>query len=62
MTSNQTDLLIQMVMNEATRLGDFLAGLDKSAWSRDCACEGRVIGDMVAHLAGGAATWAYSIN
>ena len=62
MASNQTDLLIQTVMNEATRLGDFLAGLDESAWSRDSACEGWVIGDVVAHLAGGAATWANSIN
>jgi len=62
MASNQTDLLIQTVMNEATPLGDFLAGLDESAWSRDSACEGWVIGDVVAHLAGGAATWANSIN
>lgn len=62
MASNQTDLLIQTVMNEATRLGDLLAGLDESAWSRDSACEGWVIGDVVAHLAGGAATWANSIN
>ena len=53
MASNQTDLLNQTVMNEATRLGDFLAGLDESAWSRDSACEGWVIGDVVAHLAGG---------
>ena len=62
MSSNQTDLLIQTVMNEATRLGDFLAGLDESAWSRDSACDVWVIGDVVAHLAGGAATWANSIN
>lgn len=62
MASSQTDLLILTVMNEATRLGDFLAGLDESAWSRDSACEGWVIGDVVAHLAGGAATWADSIN
>ena len=53
MASSQPDLLIQTVMNEATRLGDFLAGLDESAWSRDSACEGWVIGDVVAHLAGG---------
>ena len=31
MANNQTDLLIQTVMNEATRLGDFLAGLDEYA-------------------------------
>ena len=47
MASSQTDLLIKTVMNEATRLGDFLAGLDESAWSRDSACEGWVIGDVV---------------
>ena len=37
MASNQTDLLIQTVMNEATPLGDLLAGLDESAWSRGSA-------------------------
>ena len=62
MASSQPDLLIQTVMNEATRLVYFLAGLDESAWSRDSACEGWVVGDVVAHLAGGAATWANSIN
>jgi uncharacterized protein (TIGR03083 family) len=62
MASIHTDLLIKTVMNEATRLGDYLAGLDASAWSRDSACDGWVIGDVVAHLAGGAATWANSIN
>ena len=62
MVSSQTDLLIQTVNNEATRLGDFLTGLDEQMWTRDSACESWVIGDVVAHLAGGAATWANSIT
>ena len=53
MVSSQTDLLIQTVNNEANRLGDFLTGLDQQMWSRYSACEGWVIGDVVAHLAGG---------
>ena len=62
MVSSHTDLLIQTVNNEATRLGDFLTGLDEQMWTRDSACESWVIGDVVAHLAGGAATWANSIT
>ena len=62
MVSSQTDLLIQTVNNEATRLGDFLTGLDEQMWTRDSACESWVIGDVVAHLAAGAATWANSIT
>ena len=62
MVSSQTDLLIQTVNNEANRLGGFLTGLDEQMWSRDSACEGWVIGDVVAHLAGGAATWANAIT
>ncbi len=62
MVSSQTDLLIQIVNNEATRLGDFLTGLDEQMWTRDSACESWVIGDVVAHLAAGAATWANSIT
>jgi len=53
MVSSQTDLLIQTVNNEATRLGDFLTGLYEQMWTRDSACESWVIGDVVAHLAGG---------
>ena len=62
MASSQTTVLVQTVNNEAARLGDFLAGLDERMWTRDSACEGWVIGDVVAHLAGGAATWANSIT
>ena len=62
MVSSQTDLLIQTVNNEATRLGDFLTGLDEQMWTRDSACQSWVIGDVVAHLAAGAATWANSIT
>ena len=62
MVSSQMGLLIETVNNEAARLGDFLTGLDQQMWTRDSACESWVIGDVVAHLAGGATTWANSIT
>ena len=54
--------VINLVNGEASRLGAFLSGLSDQDWSRPSACEGWVIGDVVAHLAGGAETWANSIN
>ena len=62
MATVQMSEVIQLVNSEATRLGDFLSGLDEREWSRDSACEGWVIGDVLAHLTGSATTWANSIN
>ena len=54
--------MINLVNSEASRLGEFLSGLSPQDWSRQSACEGWVIGDVVAHLTGGAENWANSIN
>ena len=54
--------VITLVNSEASRLGEFLSGLSAPDWSRQSACEGWVIGDVVAHLTGGAESWANSIN
>jgi len=62
MATNQMSEVIQLVNSEATRLGDFLSGLDERAWSHPSACEGWVIGDVVAHLTAGAGRWADSIT
>ena len=54
--------VVNLVNGEASRLGEFLSGLNAQDWSRQSACEGWVIGDVVAHLTGGAESWASSIN
>ena len=54
--------VVNLVNGEASRLGEFLSGLSAQDWSRQSACEGWVIGDVVAHLTGGAESWANSIN
>ena len=54
--------VIDLVNSEASRLGEFLLGLSAQDWSRQSACDGWVIGDVVAHLTGGAENWANSIN
>ena len=54
--------VINLVNSEASRLGEFLSGLGVQDWSRQSACEGWVIGDVVAHLTVGAQSWANSIN
>mgnify|MGYP002008604810 CR=1 FL=1 len=48
--------------SEASQLGEFLSGLSAQDWSGQSACEGWVIGEVVAHLTGGAESWAESIN
>jgi len=54
--------VINLVNSEASRLGEFLSGLRGQDWSRQSACEGWVIGDVVAHLTSGAENWTNSIN
>ena len=62
MQTNQMADVIDLVNSEATRLGDFLSGLDEQEWTQDSACEGWSIGDVVGHLSSGAEGWANSIT
>ncbi len=62
MATNQTSNLVQTVTGEASRLGNFLSGLDAQTWVSDSTCEGWTIEDVVAHLAGSASGWAATIT
>ena len=62
MASDQMASVIDLVNSEASRLRDFLAGLDERAWSQDSACAGWKVGDVVAHLAIASETWASSLT
>ena len=62
MQTNQMTEVIRLVDFEATRLREFLSGLDEQSWSRDSACEGWALGDVVAHLSAGAEGWVNSIT
>ncbi len=53
---------INLVDIEASRLRDFLAGLDDAAWSKNSSCEGWSVADVAAHLSAGANNWATSIG
>src|SRR5262245_60982017 len=54
--------MIPLISVEASRLRDFLAGLDTEAWSRPSACAAWTVGDVVAHLTQGAQTWSAAIT
>ncbi len=54
MATSQTRHLSDTVTGEASRLRDFLAGMDAQTWASDSTCDGWTIEDVVAHLAGGA--------
>jgi uncharacterized protein (TIGR03083 family) len=60
--TRQTTNLVETVIAEASRLQDFLSGLDVRAWANDSTCEGWSIEDVVAHLAGSAEGWATNIT
>ena len=62
MATNPMSELIELVNSEASRLGGFLSQLDEASWSRDSACEGWKVGDVLGHLASGGATWANTIT
>ena len=62
MVTRQTSNLVKTVIAEASRLQDFLSGLDVRAWANDSTCEGWTIEDVVAHLAGSAEGWATNIT
>ena len=46
--------LIELVRSESDRLKDYLRALREDSWSRPSACDRWEVGDVVAHLAGGA--------
>ena len=62
MAVNQMTTLIDLVNAEAGRLTDFLSGMKSESWSRDSACQGWKVGDVVAHLSIAAGTWAASLT
>ena len=61
MAASQTNDLVETVISEASRLRDFLTGLDAQTWQSDSTSEGWTIEDVVAHLAGSAGGWATNI-
>ena len=62
MATRQTSNLVETVINEASRLQDFLSDLDAQTWASDSTCEGWTVEDVVAHLAGSAGGWASNIS
>ena len=62
MVTMQMNDVIGLVGSEAARLSNFLSGISEQDWGRQSACEGWVIGDVAAHLAGGAGSWATNIT
>ena len=62
MATSQTSNLVETVIGEASRLQEFLAGLDVQTWANDSTCEGWTNEDVVAHLAGSADGWASNIT
>lgn len=53
---------VNLVDIEASRIRDFLAGLDEAAWGKNSSCEGWSVADVAAHLSAGADSWANSIG
>ena len=62
MTTVEMKGMIDLVNLEADRLREFLSDLDEQGWSRDSACEGWKVEDVVGHLTAGAESWANSIT
>jgi len=52
---------IELVNATASRLGEFLSGLDEQQWSANSACEGWTVADAAAHVTASASTWATNI-
>ena len=62
MVTTQMMELIRLIRLEASRLRDFLASLDEPSWFARSACDGWLLGDVVAHLTSGADTWGAGIT
>ena len=62
MAVHKMTTLIDLVNAEAGRLAESLAGMTTESWSQDSACQGWMVGDVVAHLSIAASTWAASLT
>jgi len=47
MATSETSGIVQTVIGEASRLRDFLSGLDAQTWAKDSTCEGWTNEDVV---------------
>ena len=52
---------IELVNSTASRLQDFLSGLDEPQWAANSACQGWTVADVTAHVTASASTWASNI-
>ncbi len=62
MATNSTSDMAQVVTSEAVRLKDFLNNMAPEAWDADSACQGWIIEDVMAHLAGSGGNWAATVE
>ena len=61
MTTRYTHDMARVVTGEATRLKQFLSSITPQDWGAESACQGWIVEDVVAHLAGSAGNWARTI-
>ena len=62
MATSYTHDMARVVTGEAARLKEFLTSMTPADWDADSACQGWIVEDVVAHLAGSAGNWAASIQ
>ena len=62
MATSQSNNIGQVVVSEALRLKEFLNNMAPEDWDADSACQGWIVEDVVAHLAGSGGNWAESVE
>jgi uncharacterized protein (TIGR03083 family) len=62
MTTSYTHDMARVVTGEAARLKQFLSSMTPQDWASDSACQGWIVEDVVAHLAGSSVNWARTIT
>ena len=62
MATSQSNDIGQVVISEALRLKEFLNNMAPEDWDADSACQGWIVEDVVAHLAGSGGNWAASVE
>ena len=62
MATSQSNNIGQVVISEALRLKEFLNNMAPEDWDADSACQGWIVEDVVAHLAGSGGNWAASVE
>ena len=62
MATSQSNNIGQVVVSEALRLKEFLNNMAPEDWDADSACQGWIVEDVVAHLAGSGGNWAASVE